>query len=146
MYSKGIFFFLSRTSLNTFSRSIFDKHKIFLTKNMDYPLWKNANFAFFLNRCVYCRERQFYYLEGQQILFLGVFCIKRYVHKILYFCPKPLTKPFLKKANFVGFWNRCFHCPERFVCYSQRRKSFFHDLFPRSIRRLQGVTGGYKGL
>ena len=36
------------------------------------------------------------------------------------------------------------------VCYIKRRKSFFHDLFSRSMtweyRGLQGVTGGYKGL
>ena len=42
--------FLSRTSANTFSRSIFDKHKRwknfnFLTKIMDYPLCKNAQFC-----------------------------------------------------------------------------------------------------
>ena len=50
----------------------------------------------------------------------------------------------------MRFWNRCFHSPERLVCYIKRRKSFFHDLFSRSItweyRGLQGVTGGYKGL
>ena len=43
-----------------------------------------------------------------------------------------------------------FCCSERLVCYIKRRKSFFHDLFLRSMtweyRRLQGVTGGYKGL
>ena len=36
------------------------------------------------------------------------------------------------------------------VCYIKRRKSFFHDLFSRSMtweyRALQGVTGSYKGL
>ena len=39
---------------------------------------------------------------------------------------------------------------ERLVCYIKRRKSYFHDLFSRSMtweyRGLQGVTGGYKGL
>ena len=48
------------------------------------------------------------------------------------------------------FFNCCFHCLERLVCYIKRRKSFFHDLFSRSItwqyRGLPGVTGGYKGL
>ena len=50
----------------------------------------------------------------------------------------------------MGFLNGCFHCPERLVCYIKRRKSFFHDLFSRSMtweyRGLQGVTGGYKRL
>ena len=50
----------------------------------------------------------------------------------------------------MGFLNGCFHCPERLVCYIKRRKSFFHDLFSRSMtweyRRLQGVTRGYTGL
>ena len=43
-----------------------------------------------------------------------------------------------------------FCCSERVVSYIKRKKSFFHDLFSRSItweyRGLQGVTGGYKGL
>ena len=62
--------------------------------------------------------------------------------------PKPWT--LCKNANFVGFWNRCFSCSERLVCYIKRRKSFFHDLFSRSMtweyRGIQGVTGGYKVL
>ena len=39
------------------------------------------------------------------------------------------------------------------MCYKNRRKSFFYDLFLRSmawntggLKGLQGVTGGYKGL
>ena len=39
---------------------------------------------------------------------------------------------------------------EKLVCDVKRRKSFFHDLFLRSVtweyRRLQGVTRGSKGL
>ena len=50
----------------------------------------------------------------------------------------------------MGFLNRCFHSPERLVCYIKRRNSFFHDLFSRSrtweYRGLQGVTGEYEGL
>ena len=51
-------------------------------------------------------------------------------------------------------------CSERLVCYIKRPKSFFSDLFSRSMtweytglqvitggyKGLQGVTGGYKGL
>ena len=48
------------------------------------------------------------------------------------------------------FESDVFCCSERLVCYIKRRKSFFHDLFSRSMtweyRGLQGVTGGYKGL
>ena len=62
--------------------------------------------------------------------------------------PKPWT--LCKNANFVGFWNRSFSCSERLVCYQKRRKSFFHDLFSRSMtweyRGIQGVTRGYRGL
>ena len=142
MSCKGIFF-LTTTSLNTFPTSFFDKHKIFLTKIMDHPLWKNASFAFFLNRCVYCGERLVYYLERHQILFPSVFWIKRYVDKILYFCPKPLTKPFIKNANFLT----PLFLLSRKVCFLQSTsKIVFHELFPRSIRRLQGVIGGYKGM
>ena len=65
--------------------------------------------------------------------------------------------------NFVGFWNRCFRCSERLVCYIKRQKSFFtisfHALWPgntgcykglqvitRGYKGWQGVTTGYKGL
>ena len=48
------------------------------------------------------------------------------------------------------FESDVFCCSERLFCYIKRRKSFFYDLFSRSMtweyRRLQGVTGGYKGL
>ena len=68
--------------------------------------------------------------------------------------------PFCKNANFAFFLNPCLYCLERLVCYIKRRKSFFHDLFSRSMtweygvlqgvtrgyKELQGVTGGYKGL
>ena len=50
----------------------------------------------------------------------------------------------------MGFLNRSLSCSERLVCYIKRRKSFFHDLFSRSMtweyKGLPGVTGGYKGL
>ena len=48
------------------------------------------------------------------------------------------------------FESDVFCCSERLVCYIKRRKSFFHDLFSRSItweyRLLQAVTGGYRGV
>ena len=60
-FPKGLHF-LSRTSPNTFSRiwSILHinkgwKNVHFLSKTMDYPFWKNDNFAAFLNRC-FCLE------------------------------------------------------------------------------------------
>ena len=50
----------------------------------------------------------------------------------------------------MGFSNPGFFCSERLVSCIKRRKSFFHDLFSRSMTWeyiwLQGVTGGYKGL
>ena len=66
------------------------------------------------------------------------------------FLTKTMDLPHWKNANFVVFWNRCFRCSERLVCYIKRRKSFFHHLFSRSMtweyRGLQEVTRGYKGL
>ena len=50
----------------------------------------------------------------------------------------------------MGFGNRSFFYSGRLVCCIKRRKSFFHDLFSRSMTweytALKGVTGGYKGL
>ena len=156
--------FLCRTSAKTFSKSIFDKPKLwknlnFLTKIMDYPLWKNANFAFFLNPCLYCLKTLVYERERHQIVFQGVIWLKQTVSKISTFWPKPWTNPF-GKMPILGFLKRCFPCPDRLVCYIKGRRSFFPDLFSRSMtseyrgfqgvtwgdRGLQGVTGGYKVL
>ena len=51
-------FFLTRTFPDTFSWSILHKNQSwrnlkFLTKTMDQNLWKNSNFAFFINSCFY---------------------------------------------------------------------------------------------
>ena len=80
----------------------------------------------------------FFCLERSQILFLGLFCIKIKVEEILNFWPKPWTNPFGKNSNFVGFWNRCFCCSERLVCYI--------NLILGGYKGLQGVTRGYRGL
>ena len=66
------------------------------------------------------------------------------------FLTKTMDEPLWKNANFVGFWNRCFPCSERLLCYIKRRKSFFHHLLSISMtweyRGLPGVARGYKGL
>ena len=50
----------------------------------------------------------------------------------------------------MGFRNQSFRCSETRVCYIKRRKSYFNDLFSRSMRweywGLQGVKGAYTGL
>ena len=52
--------------------------------------------------------------------------------------------------NFLVFETYVFCCSERFVCYIKSPKSFFHDIFSRSMKWeytwLQGVTKGYRGL
>ena len=95
------FFFIYNVRKDIFFPSIFDKHERwknfnFLTKIKDYPLCKNANFALFLNPCLYCLERLVFERERHQILFLGVFYIKPNVHKISNFWLKPWTNPFEK--------------------------------------------------
>ena len=106
------------------------------------------------------------------IVLKGSFCnenVTKYFFSVYFAWNEMLTKfqifhqnhglATLEKCQFCGFLNRCFHCPERLVCYIKRWKSFFHDLFSRSItweywvlegvtggdRGLQRVTGGYKG-
>ena len=118
---------------------------------MDYPLCKNANFGFFLNTCLYCLKTLVFKRERHQILFLGVFWIKRNVNKIKIFDQHHGLTP-LEKCQFCGFLNRRFRCSERLVCYIKRRKSFFLDLFSGSMTweyrayiGLQGVTGGDRG-
>ena len=89
-------------------------------------------------------------LRSFQLLFLGVFSIKRYVDRTSNFRSKSWSKP-LKKCQFCGFLKPMFLLPRKvcFLCL----KLFFSDLFSRSITweywRLKGATGvtrGYKGL
>ena len=112
-----------------------------------------------INPCLYCLKRLVYERERHQIVFQGVIWLQQTVNKISNFWPKPWTNLF-GKMPILGFLKRCFPCPERLVCYIKGRRSFFHDLFSRSItweyrglqgvrwadRGLDGVTGAYKGL
>ena len=124
-----------------------------------------------LQKCQFCLLFKYMFIlsknacfvwERDQILFLGVFCIKRNVHKINIFDQHHGLTP-LEKRQFCEFLNRRFRCSERLVCYIKGRKSFFLDLFSGSMTReyrgyrglqgvtkgdrvWQGVTWGYKGL
>ena len=63
------------------------------------------------------------------------------------FWSNPLTNPF---GKIPILWVFCFRCSERLVWYIKRQKSFFHDLFSRSMtweyRGLHGVSRGYRWL
>ena len=43
---------------------------------MDKPLWKDANFATFLNGCFYGQKRLVFYIDRHQTLFLGEMYLK----------------------------------------------------------------------
>ena len=88
---KGLHF-LSRTSPNTFSRiwSILHINKRWkdvhlLSKTMDYPFWKNDNFAAFLNRC-FCLENASFSFQT----YTDPFYIKNYTWKNGNFFTKPM--------------------------------------------------------
>ena len=49
---------------------------------MDKPLWKDANFATFLNGCFYGQKRLVFYIDRHQTLFLGERNLKRNIHEI----------------------------------------------------------------
>ena len=143
--------FLCRTSANSFSKSIFDKQKIwknfnFLTKIMDYPLWKNANFAFILNPCLYCLERLVYWRERHQIVFQGVIWLKRNVNKISNFWPKLWTNPF-GKMPILGFLKWMFSLSRKACLLYKRSKIVFSRfIFTIYYMGIQGVSRGYMGL
>ena len=61
---------------------------------MDYPFWKNANFATFSNRCFYRVKSLFLYAERQQTVLFGIFSLKRKSEKNYSFGKKPWTNPF----------------------------------------------------
>ena len=85
-------FFITRASPETFSWFIFHNTSSwislnFLTKTMDLPLWKKANFAFFINRCSYSIERFLFYSQRQQTLFLDL-CLRNGPDKNMLECKK----------------------------------------------------------
>ena len=49
---------------------------------MDKPLWKDANFATFLNGCFYGQKRLGFYIARHQTLFLGERNLKRNIDEI----------------------------------------------------------------
>ena len=70
---------------------------------MDKPLWKDANFATFLNGCFYGQKRLVFYIDRHQTLFLGERNLKRNIHEILNFSPKPWTNHLSKMQNLRLF-------------------------------------------
>ena len=136
---------------NTYSRSIFDKHKTwqnfnFLTKITDYTLCKNASFAFFLNPCLYCLERLSFYREHHQTLFPGVFCIKRNVNKISNFDQNHGLTP-LEKCQFCGFFKPMFSLFRKAgFLYKTSKIVYWRFIFTIYDMGIQGVTRGYRGI
>ena len=113
-------FFLTRTFQDTFSRSILHKSQSwrnlkFLTKTMDQNLWKNSNFAFFINSCFYSLQRLLFYLEPQQSLFLDVVLINTKDEKTSTFRPKSCTIRFGKRSILPTFKFHILYCLERLV-------------------------------
>ena len=97
---------------------------------------KNSNFAFYLNPCCYCLDRPFDDRERYQILFLGVFCIKRNFNKISNVWPKPWT------ANFMVFETDVFIVQKilfSIIVFSR----FIFTIYYIGIQVVTGVTRGY---
>ena len=116
--------FLTRTSPNTFSGCILHKPKRlqnfqFLTKTMDWPLCKNANFVGFWNLC-------------KNANFVG-FWNRRF------FCSERLVC-YIKRKN--RFFKVYFHD----LWHENTGGLKGLQGVTRGYKRLQGVTGGYKGL
>ena len=115
---------------------------------MDYPLWKNSNFTFFVHTCFYGLYRFLFYLERQQTLFLDLFLIKRKDEKIS-------TNPF-QKCQFCGFLKPMFLLFRK-ACLLDKTSQIVFSRFIftiydmgiqgviRGYKELQGVTRGYKG-
>ena len=112
-----------------------------------------------LQKCQFCLLSKSMFILSKKACFLtrtspntvsGCILHKTTRSQNFQFLTKTMDWPLCKNANFVRFWNRCFCCSERLVCYINRRKSFFHVLFSRPMtweyRGLEGVTGGYRGL
>ena len=115
-------------------------------QNHGLSLCKKANFAFFVNPCLYCLEKLVFYWERHQILFLGEFCIKRNVYKISNFWPKLWTNPF-EKCQFCSFLTPMFLLLKKAcLLYKTSKIVFSRFIFPIYDIGIQGVTKGYMGL
>ena len=121
---------LDRERRQTLSRSLFclkkrrwRNLKIF-TKSMDQPVWKNVNFATFLNYL----ELLVFYLERRQILFSKPIWLKKKGWRNFKFFMKTMDQLLWKNLNFATFLNWCFYSLELLVFYLERRQTLFLSL------------------
>ena len=120
---------------------LFDQHHG-LSTLQKLQLWLLFKYMYKVSRKA-CFKR-----EGDQIIFLGVFCIKRNVNKITNFWPKPWTNPFGKmrilwvfKPTFSLFRNACLLYKTSKIVFSR----FIFRFYDMGIQGLHRVTRGYKG-
>ena len=105
-----------------------------------------------LQKCQFCLLFKSMFILSRKACFLTRTSLNTFTGCILHKTKRSQNFQFLTKTmdNFVRFWNRCFCCSERLVCYIKRQKSYLYDLFSRFMtweyRRLQGITGGDKRL
>ena len=107
-----IYFFLTKTTPKTDSWSVLNNNTSwinlqFLTKTVDLPLLKTANFEFFINRCSSSLERLLYYPEFLQTLFLHLCLINRKDEKTSTFWPSHDLTSF-EKSELCGFLKSMF--------------------------------------
>ena len=104
-----------------------------MTKTMDYPLSKNANFVTFSNRCFYSLQRLFIYLQRHKTLLFAFSWIKKSNDKDYNFWEKPWTNSFAKMQNLRLFSNRCFYRLKSLFLYVERDQTLFLGIF--SLKR-----------
>ena len=86
---------------------------------MDYPFWKNANFATFSNRCFYRVKSLFLYAERQQTVLFGIFSLKRKSEKNYSFWKNRGLTP-LRECKFCDFFKSMFYSLETLFTYLER--------------------------
>ena len=104
-----------------------------------------------LQKCQFCLLSKSMFIWSRKACFLKRTSPNNFSRCILHKTKRKQNLKFLTKTKcqFCRFFkNRCFRYSERLVWYTKRRKSYFYDLFSRSMiweyTGLQGVTGGYR--
>ena len=99
----------------------------FLTKTLDWPLWKKLNFLALLT---FCLESGFFFLEYGITHLPVVFCLKnKKMEKLPFFDWNYGLTP-LKKSKFLGLINMLFLKPRKaFFSFLEHHQTHFHVLF-----------------
>ena len=106
----------------------------FLTKPMDYPLWKNSTFWKFSTCCFYCLKRPFPPSTISWNVFFWAVLRRIERWKCFKFLTENIDYPLRKNPNFSSFLTFCFYSPKRFSSFLKCRETHIPGLFSHKYK------------